>query len=129
MINIIKLFIKILSFISLFDRELTMSVTPWSSGNCTITDSSKYAAFIITVNSYPIIAIRDGDLISGFSVTASASLENIRSFSARTNGDIWTLSYSYSLRHTASGSHNAMEDSTTYSISKVVGLVPSAILS
>lgn len=124
MIDIIKLFEKILTFISLFNKELDMTVSPWTSGNCEVTNSSKYSVFIIIQNGEPIIAIRNDNDIIGFSVSiATGNSEYVKAFKATTNSDTWTLSYSNQLTHTASSSHDA---GTSQSVTKIIGLIPLA---
>ena len=124
MINIIKLFIKILSFISLFDKELTMSVNPWSTGDCVVSDSSKYSIFMLVQSTVPVIAIRNGNSIIGFSVIklSDSNGQNIRTFQAVANGDIWTMTGgAHALVHNPSSTHGSGLDQ---SITAIRGLVP-----
>lgn len=112
---------NIFAFCSLFGRELTMSVSSWSSGNCTVTNSSKYLAYILMQDGYPIIAVRDGTRIVGTNVTQSNGTQYVRTFSATTSDDVWTMAWARQLTHNATGNHSG---NTGQAITKVVGLVP-----
>lgn len=95
----------------------------WTSGTKTITNGSKYCAYIIVVNGIPCIAVRDGDQIRGFNV-ATTTLQNqyAKAVQITINGDSWTLDSSRQLNHNASGNHNAGADMP---VNKIIGLVPS----
>lgn len=111
--------------VALIGKHLTMSRTPWSSGSCTIEDSSKYIAFLVYAGS-PMIALpnEDGSIVAGYSVLAATSTaQYIRTFTAAVSGDTWTLTNVLQMGHNANGNHGG---GTTPSISFVVGLIPKA---
>ena len=112
MINIIKLFEKILTFISLFNKELDMTTSSWTSGTCTVTNSSKYSVFIIIQNNEPIIATRYNNLIKGSSVSENYAV----AFQATDNEEVWTLSYA----------KQVSPSSVSQSVTKIIGLIPFA---
>ncbi len=102
------------------------SGTAWSSGSKVIQDSDKYVAYIIVQNGNPILALRDGTMVNGFAITGNTTnaTQYIRTFRATvSNETTWTLGWAKQLTHTASNNHNAGEN---HSITKVVGLIPSA---
>lgn len=123
MINIIELFKQILTFIKYFNKELTMSTTPWSTGNCTITNISKYmlVMFIDNNNNFLIGLNYDG-IIRAFNVTGTSNFYT-RILSANCSGDVCTMEYSAQLTHYVSGNHS---DLTATSIIKCIGLIPIA---
>ena len=124
MINIIKLFIQILNFISLFNKDLTMSVNPWSTGDCVVANSSKYSIFVLMQSTVPVIAVRYNNSIVGFSVIKLSDSygQNIRTFQAVANGDTWTMTGgAHALAHNASSTHGSGLDQ---SITAIRGLVP-----
>ena len=123
MLNLKKMLFKILSSFGMFGKEL-WSGSDWSSGSKTIPDSDKYLAFIIVQSQNPIIAIRDGNIVNGFSITSSATpnTQYIRSFRATvSNSTTWTIGWVNQLNHNANGNHNA---GASQSITKIIGLIP-----
>lgn len=123
MINIIELFKQILTFITYFNKELSMSSATWSSGDCTITNISRYmlVMFIDNSDNY-LIGINYDGTIRAFSVTGTTSFYT-QVLYATCNGDTCTLTGAAQLTHTASSNHSA---STALSIKKCIGLIPIA---
>lgn len=120
---------KILDRLSLFGKQLTMSNNNWSSGTCTVTDSSKYMVFLIVQGGGSLIAYRDtptGTTIRGDAISGNATSGNYnqyaRAFGATTNGDVWTHYWSKQLSHvTSSGYHTS---GTEQAVTAIYGLIP-----
>lgn len=111
----------------LFGKQLTMSNTSWSSGSCTVTDSSKYLCFLIWAGGSPMFASFDenGTTVYGFSIASTTTNSHYsRTFSATVSGDIWTISAHSMLGHTQSSNHNAGSATT---INWIVGLIPKMV--
>ena len=116
---------------SRLNNILTAIITPfgkqlwsgeWTRGTKTVTNGSKYCAYIIVVNGIPCIAARDGNQIRGFNVaTTNAQTQYAKAVQITTNGDSWTLDSARQLNHVASGNHSA---GTDMPVTKIIGLVP-----
>ena len=106
--------------------QLTMSVTPWSSGTCTVTGASDYSLFVVIMgNNNPIIVIKKSDgSLWGFNNSGRADTNYSQytlSFYAESQGDVWTWVLGRSLTHQQSAGHNAGGEQT---VVEVWGLLP-----
>lgn len=106
--------------ISLIGKTLTMSNNSWTSGSCTITDSSKYRVFIIWAGT-PCLGIRYDNQMYAFGLAGGASAVYTRAFDCTVSGDTWTIAQIIQLGHTASSNHGAK---ATPTITNVIGLIP-----
>ncbi len=116
--------------VSLFDQQLTMSRTPWSSGECTVTNSSKYRAFMGVVgpsggNSFPILIIRLNTQLVGYNIFTNTTAGNYNqytmSFRAMIDGEVWTMQAARQITHVGTGNHGGTTDLVVNSIR---GLIP-----
>lgn len=120
-------------FVNTFGRELEMSVNPWSSGECVVTGSDDYMVFLIVqrhgttpgVYEDPMIGCLHNGYIWASLATGNEDSTNytqtIRTFSARTNGDTWTMRFAKEVSHRAGSDHGAGSDDY---IVKIIGLIP-----
>lgn len=115
-------------------RELDMSVNPWSSGECEVTGANDYLLFIIVqrhgdtpgVGEQAMLGLQNNGYVwaSNISTTANTKDQYIRTFSAQTSGDTWTMRWCEELNHQAGTTHAAGSDD---SIVKVIGLIPRSL--
>lgn len=128
MLNIKKTLKNILKFLALWNQELTMSNQNWSSGNCTVTNSSKYCVFLVSQANSDVLVYKnpEGTYVEGSKASGNATSGNynqyIRTFNASVSGDVWTLNWAKQLTHSTSSTYHT--SGTTQAITRVVGLIP-----
>ena len=98
----------------------------WTSGAKTVTGSTKYYAFLITLsNNYPLIAVRDIDRgrVYGIGGTSDAYCAYTAFAGFNVSGDTWTMmaNSNNAYIHNANGNHGAKSAQT---ITGVYGLIP-----
>lgn len=120
MLKIKALFSKVLQWITLFNVELTMSNSNWSSGTCTITNISKYSVVMMVVGSDHMLLVRNNNGFRGCIVTGGTT-QYITDVYFTTNGDTCTWGYASQVTHTQNGNHGT---ASSRAISKCVGLIP-----
>lgn len=105
------------------NRYKSLWTGTWASGSLTVTDSSKYNSFIVTVGNIPVVCYKtSAGRVAGASASAPGSGARYdRLFSATTNGDVWTIEWLKELTHNANAGHGAFG---TSSITEIVGLDP-----
>lgn len=93
----------------------------WASGSISVPNSSEYRIFAITLKGQAtsIIAIKTGDDVRGLGGYATSNGLITQAFSARTDGDNWTLVRAIGMIHNASGSHSEM---TSYEVERIRGI-------
>lgn len=120
----------LLNKVRLFDQQLTMSVHPWGSGVCTVTDSGKYRAFMGVVSasgdsSFPILILRLNTQLVGYNVFTNTTAGNYNqytmSFRATIDGEDWTMQACRQITHVGTGQHGGTTDLVVNSIR---GLIP-----
>ena len=125
--NALKL---LLDKVGLFDQQLTMSRTPWSSGVCSVTNSSKYRAFMGVVsasggNSFPILILRLNTQLVGYNVFTNTTSGNYNqytmSFRATIDGEDWTMQACRQITHVGTGQHGG---GTELVVNSIRGLIP-----
>ena len=98
----------------------------WTTGNKTVTGSTNYCAFLITLdNNYSLIGLRDfaRDRVNAIGGTFSGNALYTASVAFSCSGDTWTLTSDTNkqIHHNSSGNHGAVSSQT---ITGVYGLVP-----
>lgn len=126
MANLDQIVDYLASKVSLIGKPLTMSNTNWSSGSCTVQDSSKYLCFLVWAGGSPMFASfnMNGTEVSGYSIAATTTTaQYARTFSASVSGDTWTMNNIRMIGHNAGGNHSSGSAST---ITWIIGLIPKA---
>lgn len=118
----------LLKRLALYDKSLSMSVASWTTGNCTVTNSSKYRVFEIVQGGASCIAIRYGNDVRGFAISGNSSSGNynqyIRAFGATVNWstEVWTMSWAKQLSHVTTSSYHT--SGAEQAVTEIRGLIP-----
>lgn len=118
----------IVDIFNMFNKDLAMSNTNWTSGSCTITDSSKYSLFLVSQANSDILVHKNpaGTYVEGCKISGNSANGNYnqyaRVFAASVSGDVWTLQWAKQLTHSTSSTYHT--SGTTQAITRVVGLIP-----
>lgn len=111
------------AIINPFGKNLTLSNSNWTSGNCTVSGSSKYLVFLVYIGDQMCLAYRSDSHIYGYGASAaSGGTVWERSLDISVNGDVWTYNYTSVIGHFPSSNHSSAI--TGSKIAKVIGLVP-----
>lgn len=120
------LFAKIVEFIALIGQPLSMSNNNWTSGSCTITDSSKYLGFYVVQAGALVWAMKEGNAVRGSAISGNSDSGNynqyVRVFGAQVSGDVWTMEWAKQLSHVASASYHV--SGQEQAVTKVYGIIP-----
>ena len=118
----------LLKRLALYDQSLSMSVASWTTGNCTVTNSSKYRVFEVVQGGASCIAIRYGNSVRGFAISGNASSGNynqyVRAFGASVNWstEVWTMEWAKQLSHVTTSSYHT--SGAEQAVTEIRGLIP-----
>lgn len=105
--------------------------TLWSgsitSGNITVPGTDKYAAYAVSISGTVCLALRDGNAVSAYGISASTVATSAQQFIKAAvfsiSGDTWTLVRAKQTNHNETTTAHSLS-STAMQITKIIGLIP-----
>lgn len=99
----------------------------FTSGNITVPGADKYAAYAVTISGTVCLALKDGNTVSVYGVSASTVAASAQQFIKAAvfsiSGDTWTLVRAKQTNHNETTTAHSLS-STTMQVTKIVGLIP-----